>query len=267
MGMCIAWAAPAGQVRPLSDSYSISYEFPFPPFHTLSSLLARLHCTIARRPHPISLLRTGQKGTAITLAQRKDSAALDELRALLVAPSAAPDAAGRAPTLLRALPGFTGASAEALRYRAEDVAAGLSKKKIQEARAKEIKAEILNSEKLREHFEENPQDLAILKHDKPLVDLQNAPHLKRIPAYLRETTGRKSFVPRSEGGSVPPPKRRKTAGGKDPLKAPAFLKAPKRGGAVDDELTEMEKRALAKGKRDANRLKKGRQGSGAKKVQ
>ncbi len=37
-----------------------------------------------------------------------------------------------------------------------------------QARAKELRLELLNSKRLQAHFEEHPADLALLKHDKPL---------------------------------------------------------------------------------------------------
>ncbi|CAI5995256.1 unnamed protein product [Closterium sp. NIES-65] len=47
---------------------------------------------------------------------------------------------------------------EALRYRGEDVAGKITRVAIREARAKELRWEILNSEKLKDHFDLNPKD-------------------------------------------------------------------------------------------------------------
>lgn len=53
------------------------------------------------------------------------------------------------------------------------------------ARRREIEAEILNSERLKGHFEENPRDLQVLRHDKVLSKLsQPNASLKHIPEYL-----------------------------------------------------------------------------------
>ena len=41
-----------------------------------------------------------------------------------------------------------------------------------QARAKELKMELLNSKRLEEFFEEHPSDLNLLKHDKPLAATQ-----------------------------------------------------------------------------------------------
>ncbi|KAJ3113286.1 ATP-dependent DNA/RNA helicase [Nowakowskiella sp. JEL0407] len=73
---------------------------------------------------------------------------------------------------------------EAFRYRCTDALRAVTKSAIKEARLKEIKAEILNSDKLKAHFEDNPQDLMALRHDKPLHATRSQPELKRIPTYL-----------------------------------------------------------------------------------
>lgn len=61
-----------------------------------------------------------------------------------------------------------------------DVPAGL-----QQARAKELRLELINSQRLAAHFEQHPSDLALLKHDKALAKKPEAPHLKHLPSYLR----------------------------------------------------------------------------------
>lgn len=73
---------------------------------------------------------------------------------------------------------------EGFRYRMEDGLRSVTKAAIREARIKEIKNEILNSSKLKAHFEENPNDLMFLKHDKPLHPTRIQPHMKHVPSYL-----------------------------------------------------------------------------------
>ncbi|KAJ1567080.1 ATP-dependent DNA/RNA helicase, partial [Nowakowskiella sp. JEL0078] len=73
---------------------------------------------------------------------------------------------------------------EGFRYRCNDGLKAVTKSAIKEARLKEIKSEILNSEKLKAHFEDNPQDLHALRHDKPLHATRSQPELKHIPSYL-----------------------------------------------------------------------------------
>ncbi|KAK3021927.1 hypothetical protein RJ639_045221 [Escallonia herrerae] len=77
---------------------------------------------------------------------------------------------------------------ESLRYRAEDVARSVTKVAIREARAQDLRNEILNSEKLKSHFQDNPKDLDLLKHDKVLSKKAPAPHLRDVPEYLLDPT-------------------------------------------------------------------------------
>lgn len=55
---------------------------------------------------------------------------------------------------------------------------------IREARLKELKAEMLNSEKLRAHFEDKPKDLEYLRHDKTLHPTRVQAHMKHVPDYM-----------------------------------------------------------------------------------
>ncbi|KPV74583.1 uncharacterized protein RHOBADRAFT_37630 [Rhodotorula graminis WP1] len=73
---------------------------------------------------------------------------------------------------------------EGFRYRMEDGLRSVTKAAVREARIKEIKNEVLNSEKLKAHFEDNPRDLAFLRHDKTLHPSRVQPHLKHVPGYL-----------------------------------------------------------------------------------
>ncbi|GJN19402.1 hypothetical protein PR202_gb06679 [Eleusine coracana subsp. coracana] len=81
-------------------------------------------------------------------------------------------------------PLLTTNAVESLRYRAQDVARSVTTRDIQEARRQDIKNEILNSEKLKSHFEENPRDLDLLKHDKLLSNKAIPAHLRDVPEYL-----------------------------------------------------------------------------------
>ncbi|KAF9480534.1 DEAD-domain-containing protein [Pholiota conissans] len=73
---------------------------------------------------------------------------------------------------------------EAFRYRMEDALRSVTRSAIREARVKELKSEILNSDKLKAHFEDNPLDLEFLRHDKPLHPTRVQPHMKHVPQYL-----------------------------------------------------------------------------------
>ncbi|KAG7730305.1 hypothetical protein KL933_000100 [Ogataea haglerorum] len=73
---------------------------------------------------------------------------------------------------------------EAFRYRMEDSFRSVTRAAVRDARLREIKQELMASEKLKRHFEENPQDLATLRHDKDLASVRADAHLKRVPTYL-----------------------------------------------------------------------------------
>ncbi|KAI0316010.1 DEAD-domain-containing protein [Amylostereum chailletii] len=73
---------------------------------------------------------------------------------------------------------------EAFRYRMEDALRAVTKSAVKEARVKELKREILNSDKLKAHFEDNPLDLEYLRHDKPLHPTRVQSHMKHVPKYL-----------------------------------------------------------------------------------
>ena len=66
----------------------------------------------------------------------------------------------------------------------EDGLRSVTKASIREARIREIKTEMLNSERLKGHFEDNPTDLEYLRHDKILHPTRVQAHLKHIPGYL-----------------------------------------------------------------------------------
>ncbi|NWI12153.1 DDX56 helicase, partial [Crypturellus soui] len=66
----------------------------------------------------------------------------------------------------------------------QDAMRSVTKQAVREARLREIKEELLNSEKLKTYFEDNPRDLHVLRHDKPLHPAIVQPHLRNVPDYL-----------------------------------------------------------------------------------
>ncbi|KAG8807939.1 ATP-dependent DNA/RNA helicase [Serendipita sp. 401] len=70
------------------------------------------------------------------------------------------------------------------KYRMEDALRSVTGKAVKEARIKELKSEILNSDKLKAHFEDHPLDLEYLRHDKPLHPSRVQTHMKFVPSYL-----------------------------------------------------------------------------------
>lgn len=112
---------------------------------------------------------------------------------------------------------------EGFRYRAEDAFRAITLVAIREARVMELKNELLNSDKLKRFFEENPQDLASLRHDKELHPSRVQSQLKRVPEYLLPASARSGgqkdlgFVPFKKN-KVHKNKKRKGGRKMDPLK-------------------------------------------------
>merc|ERR1719309_816015 len=73
---------------------------------------------------------------------------------------------------------------DGFRYRARDAWRSVTKIAIREARLKEIKMEMLNSQKLKSYFEDNPRDKQLLRHDKALHTVKHQEHLKNVPEYI-----------------------------------------------------------------------------------
>lgn len=73
---------------------------------------------------------------------------------------------------------------ESFRYRAKDAWRAVTRIAVREARLKEIKLEIMNCQKLKSYFEDNPTDLEVLRHDKALHTVRIQQHLKDVPEYI-----------------------------------------------------------------------------------
>ena len=65
------------------------------------------------------------------------------------------------------------------------VSRAVTKVAVRETRAAEVKAEILNSERLQSHFQQNPADLQLLQHDRRATHVSKVQdHLKHVPKYM-----------------------------------------------------------------------------------
>ncbi|XP_034940579.1 probable ATP-dependent RNA helicase DDX56 [Chelonus insularis] len=73
---------------------------------------------------------------------------------------------------------------EGFRYRARDAWKAVTRIAVREARLKEIKQEVLNCNKLKSYFEDNPRDLQSLRQDKALHTVKIQPHLRDVPDYI-----------------------------------------------------------------------------------
>ncbi|PYH49164.1 ATP-dependent DNA/RNA helicase [Aspergillus saccharolyticus JOP 1030-1] len=94
---------------------------------------------------------------------------------------------------------FEMSQVDAFRYRMTDALRAITRLAVQEARAREIRQELIKSDKLKRHFEENPDELRQLRHDGELRSARIQPHLKHIPEYLMPAKGRKGISTETVG--------------------------------------------------------------------
>lgn len=98
---------------------------------------------------------------------------------------------------------------DSFRYRVDDTLRGVTMVAVRELRAAELKKEILNSEKLKSYFAENPNDFKVLRHDKTHLNPTHLKeHLKFVPEYLIPVSMRSI----ANSTASQPKKKRKKAG-------------------------------------------------------
>ena len=73
---------------------------------------------------------------------------------------------------------------DGFRYRVENAMRAVTNANVKEARLRELKMEMLNSHKLKAHFEDNPRELDLLRHDKVLRPAAVQHALASVPSYL-----------------------------------------------------------------------------------
>ena len=83
---------------------------------------------------------------------------------------------------------------DSFRYRMNDALRAVTRTAIREARTRELRQELLKSEKLKRHFEENPEDLHHLRHDGELRAARIQPHLRHVPEYLMPSNGKRGIA-------------------------------------------------------------------------
>ena len=92
---------------------------------------------------------------------------------------------------------------EAFRYRMNDALRAVTKVAVREARTRELRQELLKSEALKRHFEENPTEMHhLVRHDGELRAARANPHLKNVPDYLLPSEGKRALTS-EEIGFVP----------------------------------------------------------------
>ena len=82
---------------------------------------------------------------------------------------------------------------ESFRYRMNDALRAVTGVAVREARTRELRQELINSDKLKRHFEENPEDLHHLRHDGELRAARTQAHLKHVPEYLMPNGGKRAI--------------------------------------------------------------------------
>lgn len=75
------------------------------------------------------------------------------------------------------------------RYRLTDALRAVTRIAVREARTRELRQELINSNKLQRHFEEHPEDLRHLRHDVETHAVRHQAHLRDVPAYLLPAGG------------------------------------------------------------------------------
>jgi len=107
---------------------------------------------------------------------------------------------------------------EGFRYRCKDAFRSVTKTAVRQARIKELRMEMLSSDKLRSYFEENPNDLKVLRHDRVSQPRKIKKHLKHVPAYLIPPSlkGMYSSTQESEAALGITSKKRKSGGKPNP---------------------------------------------------
>merc|ERR1712029_983858 len=136
--------------------------------------------------------RGNNKGTALSLVAGKEKERAEAVDAALSAAPTAETPADQtaAPSVFKPYK-FRMEELDGFRYRAMDAWRAVTRIAIREARLKEIKQEMLNSNKLQSHFADNPRDLQSLRHDKALHTVRHQAHLKNVPNYIVPQTLRK----------------------------------------------------------------------------
>ena len=215
--------------------------------------------------------RAGQQGTAVSLVAPTESDWAQDIHAALggVGERRRGSDPGKGTTGggLRDFTRLRKDVVDGLRYRATDQARALTKAVIGEARVRDIKMELLNSERLQLHFDENPKDREVLRHDKPLTRVVQSRATRALPSYIRQKglaaggVGAPKEVGVGRRGSGPGPGGPRGRGGRgggrgrgqDPLKAVgSFMKMAAR----DEGMTPMEVEAMKKGRKLLKKRKK-----------
>jgi len=121
--------------------------------------------------------RGNNQGAALSFVSMKEEQLLTEVESVLQQLS------GETDLKMKSF-NFKMDEVEGFRYRARDAWKAVTRIAIREARLKEIRIEIMHSEKLKAYFQANPNELKALRHDKALHTVKQQPHLRNVPEYI-----------------------------------------------------------------------------------
>jgi len=121
--------------------------------------------------------RGKNKGTALSFVSLREQPLLEKVEDHLK------DENGQEEKVLKAYQ-FKLEEVEAFRYRARDAWRAVTRIAVREARLKEIRQEIFNSNTLKSYFDDNPRDFSSLRHDKALHTVKLQSHLADVPEYI-----------------------------------------------------------------------------------
>ncbi|GAB6023312.1 putative ATP-dependent RNA helicase ddx56 [Chamberlinius hualienensis] len=148
--------------------------------------------------------RANSKGTALSFVSMKEAEFQQKVE------EAFADECGEGNSIFKPY-NFKMEEIEAFKYRAKDALRSVTTIAIREARLKEIKKELLESQKLKSYFEDNPRDLQVLRHDRALHIVKLQPHLKDVPEYIVPPTLQKLMKRKVVSTVVKKFKKRKTS--------------------------------------------------------
>nr|VZI39476.1 unnamed protein product [Spirometra erinaceieuropaei] len=185
--------------------------------------------------------RADQMGTALSFVSSAEEPRLVEVAALLTRGLPAASGASDKSTVDAVFKPyqFRLSEVDGFRYRAADIVGRISRKRIREARLKEIKMELINSERLKGYFADHAADYDALRHDKPLSAVAQ-PHLKDVPEYMvppslqtlvksstRRIRSRQRFRQNRRPSQQDVPSSSSAAVGHSGLEAPSHIKLKK----------------------------------------
>ena len=154
--------------------------------------------------------RGNQQGTALSFVTPRDQMKFARVKEALSSGDEAP---------IRAYE-FRMEELDGIAYRCRDALRAVTRAVIAAARTKEIRREILNSEKLKTFFQEHPKDFKVLRSDTDLHSVKQQPHLKNMPEYIIPPTLRSAAAAAAAPlvPVLPDKKRKKRSNHQNPLK-------------------------------------------------